>query len=150
MPSKSTKPPIVKTNVLTRHIQGASNSLIAEELNISRPTVQRILEESEIDTIVKQGRSRVIQLIPKSIDVVDKRLDRCDGSVAISLLRGTQVLQNDAVTNNTQNNFAFNIAALKLEKANQAAEQPAIELEQPVVATRKPGRPRKQTAPSKE
>ena len=122
---KSSKAPIVKTQVLTRHLEGASNTLIAEELEISRPTVQRILAESEIDTIVKQGRSRAISLIPRSLDVLDYRLERNDGTVAIQLLKGTNVLMNQALTVSQTNIHAQNYFEMKRARD---AEQPAIEV----------------------
>jgi hypothetical protein len=53
--------------------------------------------------------------------------------MAIAILRGTKVLQNEQVTQNTTNNWAINLAMLKQERANDRAELPATPLD--VVAT---------------
>ncbi len=119
---RSVKPTVVKTEVISRHLQGDNNSLIARELDISRPTVQRILAESEIDTIVREGRSRAIMLIPRSLDVVENRLEKNDGSIAISLLRGTNVLMNQALTVNQNNIQANTWITMRAQRSNEETQ----------------------------
>jgi hypothetical protein len=93
MKGKSKKPQAVKNAVLSRYVAGSSKAQIARDLNISEPTVYRILDESEIKQIVEEGHSRAVQLIPKALDAVEGRLDRGDGRIGISVLNGTGVLK---------------------------------------------------------
>jgi Helix-turn-helix domain of resolvase len=93
MKGKSRKPQAVKNAVLSRYVAGTSKAQIARDLNISEPTVYRILDESEIRQIVEEGHSRAVQLIPKALDAVEGRLDRGDGRIGISVLNGTGVLK---------------------------------------------------------
>jgi len=64
---KSKKSPAVKAAVVAKHVTGSSNSQIARDLEISRPTVIRILSEAEIDTFVQQGRAGLYDLIPAAV-----------------------------------------------------------------------------------
>jgi hypothetical protein len=93
MKGKSKKPQAVKNAVLSRYVAGSSKAQIARDLNISEPTVYRILDESEIRQIVEEGHSRAVQLIPKALDAVEGRLDCGDGRIGISVLNGTGVLK---------------------------------------------------------
>jgi len=124
---KSTKPPEIQTAVIAKALTGQSKSNIAKDLDITRGTVAAILNQTDIEHQVQLGRSRAISLIPRSLDVVENRLDRNDGSVAISLLRGTQVLQNQAVQVNVQNNGAMAWIQLNQAKAEQVLECPPID-----------------------
>jgi Helix-turn-helix domain of resolvase len=94
MKGKSKKPQAVKNAVMSRYVAGSSKAQIARDLNISEPTVYRILDESEIRQIVEEGHSRAVQLIPKALDAVEGRLDRGDGRIGISVLNGTGVLKS--------------------------------------------------------
>lgn len=109
----SAKPTTVQTAVITKYAQGESKTQIATDLDISRNTVYSILSSNEIEQHVLEGRSRVVSLIPKAIRAVENRLDKNDGSVAIGLLRGTQVLVNQQSTTNVTNNFAVMLAQLE-------------------------------------
>jgi len=74
MKGKSKKPQAVKNAVLSRYVAGASKAQITRDLNISEPTVYRILDESEIRQIVEEVHSRAVQLIPKALDAVEGHL----------------------------------------------------------------------------
>ena len=117
MKGKSKKPQAVKNAVLSRYVAGTSKAQIARDLNISEPTVYRILDESEIRQIVEEGHSRAVQLIPKALDAVEGRLDRGDGRIGISVLSGTGVLKPGGnVTVNIANVGAQQWVQLQLQK----------------------------------
>jgi hypothetical protein len=117
MKGKSRKPQAVKNAVLSRYVAGNSKAQIARDLNISEPTVYRILDESEIRQIVEEGHSRAVQLIPKALDAVEGRLDRGDGRIGISVLSGTGVLKPGGnVTVNIANVGAQQWVQLQLQK----------------------------------
>jgi hypothetical protein len=104
---KSRKHPTIQTAVIAKALTGENKTNIAKDLKITRGTVNAILNQTDIAHQIELGRSRAISLIPRSLDVVENRLEKNDGSVAISLLRGTQVLvnqQNTTIQNNTQAN----------------------------------------------
>jgi hypothetical protein len=84
--------------------------------------VYAVLSQNEIEQHVLEGRSRVVSLIPKAIRAVENRLDKNDGSVAIGVLRGTQVLVNQSPTTNVTNNFAVMLAQLEQTKASDARD----------------------------
>lgn len=63
-------------------------------------TVAKVLSQSELATMVNEGRSSVVELIPRSVRVADYRLSKNDGNVAMGILRGTGVLRQDAVNVN--------------------------------------------------
>jgi hypothetical protein len=112
----------LEASVIARHMLGQNNQQIAKDLDIHCTTVANVLSSEEMQKTVEYGRSRAVSLIPRSLDVAEYRLGKNDGSMALGILRGTKVLQNEQVVSNTQNNFAFAIAALKLEAQGQASE----------------------------
>lgn len=122
---KSNKAPLLQTAVIAKYSSGESKSSIANDLGMHRNTVASILADSEIQQIVLQGRSRAISLIPRSLDVCEYRLNKNDGNVALSILRGTQVLVNQQLAGNTTNNFAIMLSQLK--QADEPEIKPAIE-----------------------
>jgi hypothetical protein len=107
---------------MAKYSQGDNKSQIASDLNISRGTVYAILSQSDIEQQVLEGRSRVVQLIPKAIAAVENRLAKNDGSVAIGVLRGTQVLVNQQATTNVTNNFAVMLAQLEQTRQSDARD----------------------------
>lgn len=122
---RSLKDPVVKQAVIAHALLGANNSQIAKHLDIDRSTVKAILSATEIQQQVELGRSRAISLIPRSLDVIENRLEKNDGNVAISLLRGTNVLMNQSLTVN-QNNIQAN-TWITMRSQRQAEEKQIIE-----------------------
>jgi len=117
MKGRSRKPQAVKNAVLSGYVAGSSKAQIARDLNISEPTVYRILDESEIRQIVEEGHSRAVQLIPKALDAVEGRLDHGDGRIGISVLNGTGVLKPGGnVTVNVANVGVLEWMQLQLQK----------------------------------
>jgi hypothetical protein len=119
---KSIKPPMVQAAVIAKYSNGESKTQIANDLGMGRNTVTAILSQSEIEQYVLEGRSKVVSLIPKAIRAVENRLDKNDGSVAIGVLRGTQVLVNQQNTTNVTNNFAVMLAQLEQTKQSDARD----------------------------
>lgn len=90
-------PPSVKTEIVARRVQKQQITTIAREMQISRPTVYKVLDETNIDAMLESGRLGIAKLIPKAIDVVDKRLDKGSESAAFGVLNGIGVIGKDAV-----------------------------------------------------
>jgi hypothetical protein len=104
---KSRKAPIVQQAVIAKSLIGTTKSQIARDLNISRGTVDGILSNAEIEQHVLNGRSDCVRMIPRSVRVIDQRLQKGSETAALAILRGTQVLTNQqpaAITNNIQAN----------------------------------------------
>ena len=64
---KSNKPQAIKTAVVARKVGGESNARISRELGISRNTVQRILSEAELSSLVAKGKGDLYELIPQAV-----------------------------------------------------------------------------------
>lgn len=92
---RKTIPPSVKTEVVARRVQHQRITTIANEVGITRPTVYKILKESNIDELLESGRLGIARLIPKAIDVVDQRLTKGSESAAFGVLNGIGVLGKD-------------------------------------------------------
>lgn len=84
-----------QTEVILRASQGQNKKLIAKELGISRPSVYRILERAQFDTVLEDCRNRALQLSPLALDAVEGSMKKGNGMVAIKLLQGTGVLNSD-------------------------------------------------------
>lgn len=85
-PRRSNKPPSVKASVVAKRVNGQSISAIARDVGISRPTVYTILDESDIDKVMADGRLGAMKRVPQALDVLDNRLDKNSESAAIWLL----------------------------------------------------------------
>ena len=86
------KPPALKAEVIVRRVNSQSKSKIAHDLGITRPTVTRILEESNIEQYLVSGQLQCARLIPKAVNVVSDRLDKGSENAAFKLLEGIGVL----------------------------------------------------------
>lgn len=95
----STKSQVTKTAVLAKAVLGESKSQIAEDLGITRDTVRRILDESELATLVAEGKTGVYQLIGKSIKAFEHALDKHKTAEATVILRATGVLPQENTDN---------------------------------------------------
>lgn len=104
-PRRSTKPPGIKAAIVAKRMQNISKRQIAKELDISRTTVTCVLEEANLDQQIESGRIAIGGLIPKAIDVVNKRLDKTSETAAFKVLEGIGVLR-------TKSDVQINIAAV--------------------------------------
>jgi len=123
--------PVLEAAAIAKFSAGECKSDIAKDLGVHRNTIAGILNASEIQQHIEYGRSRAVSLIPKSLDVAEYRLNKNDGSMALGILRGTQVLVNQQIAQSTTNNFAVMIAQLKQDRS---AEPGASELLTPAAA----------------
>jgi len=96
LPSKSTKPQAVKTAVIAKSLDGQPKRRIAKDLGITTNTVRSILKESQIDSLLEAGTIQCARLIPKSVEVINRRLDKDSETAAFRLLEGIGVLGPNA------------------------------------------------------
>lgn len=91
----SNKSPVIKGAVVAKALAGESNTQIANDLGISRPTVYRILNEAEFADLMAQGKSGIFSLIPKSVKALEMALDKGDCSEAKNILRNVGLMQSE-------------------------------------------------------
>lgn len=84
--SRSTKPPSVKAAVISGRINGNSKLQIARDLRMSKNTVNRILEEADLDALMEDGRLSTLRRVPQALQVLDVRLEKNSENAAIWLL----------------------------------------------------------------
>jgi hypothetical protein len=92
----STKPAVVKAAVIIRAAAGRSKKRIAKDLGLSRNTVSSILNEAEVSTVIEQGKSDVLRMVPKATEVFNHALDQNNTRVATSVLTVVGVLKADS------------------------------------------------------
>lgn len=129
---KSSKPMSVQAAIIAKSMNGDSKTQIANDLDISRSTVYSVLGAHEIEQLVLEGRSKCIKMIPRSVRVIGDRLAKGSETAALAILRGTQVLQNQAVQVNVQNNGAMawmTINQQKVEMAENVQDCPQADTE---------------------
>ena len=143
--------PRLETAVLVKHMAGQNMQQIADDLGVARQTVSCVLNTEEMQRYVEYGRSRAVSLIPRSLDVAEYRLKKNDGTMALGILRGTQVLINQQPPVNTTNNFAFVMAQMEQTATKDAQEgansEQSIDAEAIVVSS---AAPNKQPDPPEE
>jgi predicted transcriptional regulator len=89
----SNKPPIVQAAVIAKHMLGESKTQIAEDLGMSRVTINGILNETELNDIVMRGKADVYRMIPEAISGIRKAIKRGKTTEEAQLvLRSTGVL----------------------------------------------------------
>lgn len=74
MPTR--KAPKVQQEVIAKRLQGESKRKIARDLQMGRDTVDRILSESQIEEAVAQGRSRLVELVPKAVQLIEAAIEQ--------------------------------------------------------------------------
>lgn len=120
-------PQVVKTKVLAAHLNGESNSQIARDLDLSRPTVRKIIDQSEVASVVKEYQDRVVtELVPKAFTAVESDLDKKNGRIGLGVLNGTKVLNPGPAVGTQVNVFANSWIAMR-----QAREQERVDLKAP-------------------
>jgi predicted transcriptional regulator len=67
---------VVKAAVIIRAAAGRSKKRIAKDLGLSRNTVSSILNEAEVSTVIEQGKSDVLRMVPKATEVFNHALDQ--------------------------------------------------------------------------
>jgi hypothetical protein len=69
------KSPQVQQAVIAKRLQGESKRKIARDLEMGRDTVDRILSESQVEAAVAQGRTQLVELVPKAIQLIQRAID---------------------------------------------------------------------------
>ena len=92
---KSLKAPAVQAEVVARRAMGQQKSEIQKALGIGKHTVSSIIEQTEIDRILEDGRIGAARRIPKSLTVIDHHLERNSLTAALAILNPL-VLSKDA------------------------------------------------------
>jgi len=72
----SRKAPQVQQAVIAKRLQGDSKRQIARDLDVNRRTVDRILSESQIEEAVAQGRSRLVEMVPKALQLIEIAIEQ--------------------------------------------------------------------------
>lgn len=62
--------------VIAKRLQGDSKRQIARDLDVNRRTVDRILSESQIEEAVAQGRSRLVEMVPKALQLIEIAIEQ--------------------------------------------------------------------------
>lgn len=70
------KSPQVQQAVIAKRLQGESKRKIARDLEMGRDTVERILSESQVEAAVAQGRTQLVELVPKAIQLIQRAIDQ--------------------------------------------------------------------------
>jgi hypothetical protein len=110
------KPAVVQTAVVLKAMNGESKRQIAEDLGLGRDTVTAILEQPELDRLVKDGKIRLHQLIPKSLGSLEYALDKHKTPEAILILRATGVLPQEVSESGPS--VTVNLGAIPRPRAN--------------------------------
>lgn len=108
---KSNKPPSVQAAVVVKALNGDSKSQIARDLEISRNTVNAILEDSELSKLVLEGKTTLHRLIPKSLAAFDYAITRHKIPEATIILRATGVLPQE-ITESSGPSVNINLGAI--------------------------------------
>lgn len=118
---RSNKPEVIKGNVIARHLSGESNSKIARDLQISRPTVAVILAESELGSYISEGRQNCLNLIPMAIENVERAIKAGDVKVSVALLKGTGILTDKIIVEDSRPMETTDLPAYFEKPANTLA-----------------------------
>ena len=92
----SNKPAILQAQVIELSATGMSGRKIAQEVNINRRTVARILAGPEARQIVIAARERARKLVEKADAALYRSLERGSSRTAIAVLRGAGVFETRA------------------------------------------------------
>ena len=95
--NRSTLAPVIQGAVLAKRANGANKAQIARDLKISHNTVDKILDETEFDAQIAEGRSKAVGLIPEALGGLKVAFAKGDGATSCRFLEGMNVLgvQND-------------------------------------------------------
>jgi DNA-binding transcriptional regulator LsrR (DeoR family) len=121
----SSKPAHVKTAVIAKAAIGASKSQIARDLDITRPTVTRILNESEFSNLVEQGKSNLYQMIPEAVDIYGSRVKK-NALEAKDFLERVTVLPSRPSEQTTNNGVQINFHRDPMTPSVALPEKPEL------------------------
>lgn len=84
---RSNKPPALKAAVLIQRANGTTKTQIAKDLEISRGTVDVIIEEANLDEQLSTAQVLSATLLPKAVEAVEKTLVKGDGVLGLNFLK---------------------------------------------------------------
>jgi hypothetical protein len=70
------KSPQSQQAVIAKRLRGDSKRQIARDLGMGRNTVDGILSESQVEAAVAQGRTQLVELVPKAIELIHRAIDQ--------------------------------------------------------------------------
>jgi len=70
------KSPQAQQAVIAKRLNGESKRKIARDLEMGRNTVDRILSESQVEAAVAQGRTQLVELVPKALQLIQRAIDQ--------------------------------------------------------------------------
>ena len=127
-PLRSRKAPAIQAAILAKRAIGTSKRQIAKDMQISPNTVTSVIELSDFDAKLTDGRSLCAELIPASVRVVKHRLAQNSENAAFKLLEGIGVLGKDAKSSRAPDQ-GLTLAIQNL-MGNVQVNAPAISTEQ--------------------
>jgi transposase-like protein len=68
--------PAVKTAVIAKRLNGERKSKIARDLGLSKPTVYKILEESQVDQLTVQAKSILYEALPEAAQTISRAVKK--------------------------------------------------------------------------
>lgn len=135
---RSNKAPSVKAAVLVQRASGVPKRKIARDLGVSRPTVDVIIAEANLDQQLESGQLLSSTLIPKAVQAVEKTLDKGDGVLGLNFLKW-QLGENPNSKNGQQQalNAVFSGCQVLIQQATAStlhkdAAEPSTNNDQPI------------------
>src|SRR5688572_11151736 len=84
-------PEAKRARIVARSIAGENKTDIAKAERVNRHTVAHILNQSEIQAIIRETSSRIYALMPKAVAAPERLLDKDNAQTVVAVLTGMQV-----------------------------------------------------------
>jgi len=130
MPSR--KAQVTKTAVVAKAVLGDPIAKIARDLEMSRDTVRRILNESEFATLVNEGKSSLYECIPEAVRIYGSKV-ATDPVEAKDFLERVTVLPSSPKTQSVSSGITLNFRRDPVTPAVSFPERPALDVPSRVV-----------------
>jgi hypothetical protein len=93
--SRSTIAPATKNAILAKRASGQSKLSIARDVHVAPGTVRKVLDETDFDQLIEQGRNDCADLLPEAIKGLKRAFERGEGATCCRFLEGMGVLGED-------------------------------------------------------
>jgi len=130
---KSRKAPAVKTAVLAKRVQGQSITNIANDLGITRNTTRAIIDESNLDQLMEDGRIQTLNRVPAALKTLDVRLEKNSENAALWLL--DKCFDSKQVASKPDPALVLNIQALMGNVTVQSRQPQQVSEQKPIDIT---------------
>jgi len=84
-------PEAKRARIVARSIAGENKTDIAKAEGVNRHTVAHILNQSEIQAVIRETSSRIYALMPKAVAATERLLDKDNAQTVVAVLTGMQV-----------------------------------------------------------